>query len=225
MTFGEIHYGKYRKRRVLRNIKVEEVSSVDRGAGHGVRVMLMKRDSGAPVSKVWDGVGTEPGYDRGFYYTKGQTTMPTMQERIAKSHHAAVTGQISFAKAAGEQMDRALEMFPTAKSPGEAMAKYLDTAIGKRDVQNLKDLQFLKSQWDNRIGDGATAVLKHGGDGFPEVHLDDSRDGAVDSDQDGGGETEEPFDRRVKTLMDKHGMTYDQAVSHLHRMEKVAKGS
>jgi hypothetical protein len=224
LTFGFISPKKYSHRaRVLRNLSISEVSSVDAGAGHGVRVKLLKRDSSTPVSKVWDGIGTEPGYDRGFFYTKGQSTMPTMQEKIAKSHHAAVTGQISFAKAASEQMDRALEMFPTAKSRGEAMAKYLGTEVGRRDVQNLKDLEFLKSQWDNRIGDGATAVLKHGGDGFPEVHLDASQSGAVDSDQD-DGEREEPWDKRVQALMDKLGCTKDQAISHLHRMEKVSKG-
>src|SRR5262249_54015674 len=30
--------------RVLRNIQVREISTVDRGAGHGVKIMLMKRD-------------------------------------------------------------------------------------------------------------------------------------------------------------------------------------
>jgi hypothetical protein len=219
---GEIHMGKYqRPRRRLTNLHIDEVSSVDAGAGHGVRVKLLKRDG--PLTRPWDGIGTQ-GYDRGYVFTKGQTTMPnTMQERIAKSHEQAVTGQISFAKAASQQMDRALEMFPTAKSRGEAMAKYLQTEVGRRDVQNLKDLEFLKSQWDNRIGDGAHAVLKHGDDGFPKIHMDDSRDGAVDSDQD-DGEREEPWDKRVQAVMDKYGCSKDAAISHLHRMEKVSKG-
>jgi hypothetical protein len=209
--------------RVLRRLRIDEVSSVDAGAGRNVRVMLLKRDSSTPVSKVWDN-NKELGY-RGFHYTKGESTMPTLSDRIAKSHAQAVQGQISFAKAASEQMDRALEMFPTARSRGEAMAEYLKTEVGKHDVGNLANLEFLKQQWDSRIGDGAHAVLKHGGDGFPEVHMEGPKEHATSDPPDGDdSEREEPFDRRVKTLMDKHGMTYDQAVSHLHRMEKVAKG-
>ena len=152
----------------------------------------------------------------------------TMQERIAKSHAQAVQGQISFAKAAREQMARAQELFPHAASPGAAMAEYLKTDVGKRDVGNLASLEFLKQQWDNRIGDGARAVLKLGeGDGHgggPHIHYDNSKDGAVDSDSPDDQGVEEPWDKRVKNLMDKHGMSYDQAVSHLHRAEKVAKG-
>lgn len=36
---------------ILRNLKILEVSSVDRGAGEGVRIVLMKRD--AEVKKAW----------------------------------------------------------------------------------------------------------------------------------------------------------------------------
>jgi hypothetical protein len=223
--FGYVSYGKYRRPRRLTNLAIDEVSSVDVGAGRNVRVKLLKRDAtprATPISKVWDGVGTKPGYDRGFYYTKGPTTMPTLQEHISKSHAQAVQGEISFTKAALEQQQRAMEMFPLAKSVGEALNAYAQTTIGKRDVQNLKDLQFLKSQWDNRIGDGASVVLKHGDDGFPKIHLQEAED--RDAADGSHGEIEEPWDKRVKSLMDKHGMSYDQAVSHLHRMEKVAKG-
>jgi hypothetical protein len=228
MTFGFISP---KRRRVLRNLAIDEVSSVDRGAGHGVRVMLMKRDAtpSATAVRKWDGIGTAPGADRGFRYVKEEPDM-TMQERIAKSHTAAVRGEISFTQAALEQQQRALEMFPLAKSVGQALHQYGETAIGKRDIQALKDLQFLKSQWDGRLGNGAQAVMKSD-DGIPriefekaepKVHADDSRDGAVANEHDSG--VEEPFDRRVKTLMDKHGISHDAAVSMLHRAEKVSKG-
>jgi hypothetical protein len=87
---------------------------------------------------------------------------------------------------------------------------YGDTAIGKRDIHNLKDLQFLKSQWDTRLGDGASAVMK----------LGDGKEHAT-SDPDG---VEEPWEKRVKAVMDKLGCSKDAAISHLHRPEKVSKG-
>jgi hypothetical protein len=231
MTFGQISYGKYRQRaRTLRNLKIDEVSSVDRGAGHGVQVRLLKRDATPSATEVrkWDGVGTPPGADRGYRYVTGEPNMPTLQDRIAKSHAAAVQGEISFTQAALDQQNRAMEMFPLAKSVGQALDQYGQTAIGKRDIQNLKDLQFLKSQWDNRIGDGARAVLKHGGAG-PQIHFDNDKSGAVNddgkehatSDPDG---VEESWDKRVENLMSQYGMSKDAAISYLHRAEKIAKG-
>ena len=41
-----------RKPRVLTNVKIDEVSAVDRGAGEGVRIMMMKRASNAGFAKA-----------------------------------------------------------------------------------------------------------------------------------------------------------------------------
>jgi hypothetical protein len=189
-----------RRFKLLRDMKIAEVSSVDRAANPGARVVLMKRDTSE----------------------KGNGTM-TMQDQIAKSLGQAATGEITFAKAASEQMDRALSMFPQSKSAGAAMAEYLKTETGRRDVQNLKDLEFLRSQWDNRIGDGATAVLKHGDDGTPQIHFDNSRDGAVDRDSPDDEGVEEPYGKRHKRLTDA-GFSGDEAHSMLHRMERLKRG-
>jgi hypothetical protein len=47
-----------RQLRVLRNLKIAEVSSVDRGSGEGVRIVMTKRDGGEqkPIDplKLWD---------------------------------------------------------------------------------------------------------------------------------------------------------------------------
>ena len=40
-----------RKVRLLRNLRINEVSAVDRGAGEGVKIVLMKRDDEPPRSK------------------------------------------------------------------------------------------------------------------------------------------------------------------------------
>jgi hypothetical protein len=37
--------------RILRNLKINEVSGVDRGAGRGVKIMLMKRDDGIEITR------------------------------------------------------------------------------------------------------------------------------------------------------------------------------
>ena len=117
----------------------------------------------------------------------------SMTERIAKSHTAAISGEISFAEAALAQQERALELFPLAKTVGEALQKYGETAIGKKDFQNLKDLQFLLGQWNGRLGNGAQAVMKSEG-GFPKIHMAQSE--GIDGDSDGGGgEIEEPHDK------------------------------
>ena len=151
--------------------------------------------------------------------------MPTLQERISKSHTAAVRGEISFTKAALEQQQRAMDMFPQARNLGEALHLYEQTAIGKKDIHTLKDLQFLKQQWDTRLGNGAQAVLKLGEGGIPEIHHTQAEpEEHATSDPDGErDEMEEPWDKRVKRLMDKHGISHDAAVSMIHRAEKVMK--
>jgi hypothetical protein len=188
----------------LRDLKINEVSSVDRGAGENCRVVLIKGD---PIQK-WDGRG-QLGY-RGYRYVKEESDMSnTLQDRVAKSHQAAMEGHISFAKAASEQMDRAREMFPTAANP---MVEYLKTDIGKRDINGLHKSEFIRKQWETRLGDGVHAIMKLGDDA-PKEHATIDPDG-----------TEEPWDKRVQAVMDKLGCTKDQAITHLHRAEKVLKG-
>jgi hypothetical protein len=209
------------RRRLLTNLRIDEVSSVDRGAGKGVRVMLLKRHG--DETREWDGRGPPLG-NRGYRFVKGESDMPnTLSERVAKSHSAALRGEITFAEAASDQMDRAVEMFPHAKSPGEAMQKYMQTAIGKADVNNLHRAQHIKQQWDTRVGDAVApgAILKGKS---PKTHLDDGSGGAVEDEPASAEGLEEPWDKRVKNLMDKHGWSQDQAISHLHRAEKVSKG-
>jgi hypothetical protein len=70
-------------------------------------------------------------------------------------------------------------------------------------------------------------VLKHGDDGIPHIeHAKPDPEAAVDNDSDGPDDqgVEEPWDKRVKHRMDKHGISHDAAVSMLHRAEKVSKG-
>jgi hypothetical protein len=229
MTFGFISPGKYRQRaRTLRAIKVDEVSSVDHAANPGARVVLVKRDASratpsATAVKEWDGVGTI-GVDRGYRYIEKKENGPMSQlQQINKALDARASGTLSDYDLGRMHQAWAVEAFPAARSIGEALTKWYGTVAGQQALNGAQHMYSHELQKRHACGDGWEAVMKmdKGDDGVPHIHPDQSRDGAVDSD-DGG--VEEPWDKRVKTLMDKHGMTYDQAVSHLHRAERVSKG-
>jgi hypothetical protein len=188
MTFGEIHYGKYRKRRVLRNIKVEEVSSVDRGAGHGVRVMLMKRDAPrASEVRPWDGTGLRvpDGQlgDRGFRYVqKEDTPMREYSEHslvsVAKGLTRAVEKGLDGETFAKMQIELASQMWPNEPTPYHALAKLLETNIGKSMTAKATQANYERMQWQSKSGDGFEAVQKMN-KAEPHVHFDDDRSGAV----------------------------------------------
>jgi hypothetical protein len=206
-----------RRARLLTNLKIDEVSSVDRGAGEGVRVQLMKRDSSGDEVRKWDGVGELAGPGgRGYRYVKEEKEM-TLSDRIEKSHAAAVRGDITWHEAALDQQSRAMEMFPTAKTTGEAMTKYMQTALGKRDINGLHRMQHLRQQWDSRCGDAVHPgnILK--AEAVPHAQRDRGGDGVDD------GEREEPWNKKIKRMMDENGCTEDEAISALHRAEKIKK--
>jgi hypothetical protein len=209
--------------KLLHDMTISEVSSVDRAANPGARVTLIKRDE----VREWDGRGPPLG-NRGYRFTKGNDMANSISDRIQKSYRAALEGAITWGEAAAEQMDRAQEMFPAAKTTGEALAKYMQTEVGRNDINNLHKAQFVKAQWDGRLGDGVKpgAVLKATS---PKIHLDDSGDGVPRGDQsarynDGDVDNAEPWDKRVERVMSERGCSKDAAISHLHRAEKVAKG-
>jgi hypothetical protein len=136
MTFGFISPKKYRHRaRMLRNIKIDEVSSVDSGAGRGVRVMLTKRDAPPRATEVrkWDGVGQLG--DRGFRYIdsveKGDNQMTQLQQ-ISKALDARAHGELSDFDLARLHQAMAVSAFPTARSVGEALQKWYGTVEPNR---------------------------------------------------------------------------------------------
>jgi hypothetical protein len=137
-----------------------------------------------------------------------------------------VTGE-AFAKS---QLELATQMFPNETSPYRALARLLDTNVGKVMTAKAAQANYERIQKASACGDGYEAVLKMneraspvGVDekhNSPKPHFDDSHSGAVDSDDDDDGE---PIDDQIKRLMGR-GLTYDQAVSRAHRSEKLRKG-
>jgi hypothetical protein len=87
-----------------------------------------------------------------------ETPMPTIEERICKSMVAATRGDASFADAALEQQKIAREMFPLAKSVGEALHQYSQTDIGKSHIAWMARTEYAKQQFDTRTGDAFEKV-------------------------------------------------------------------
>jgi hypothetical protein len=111
--------GRYSKRGPTRikHLKIDSVDSVDRGAGEGVRVLLMKRDTS----------GNETG-----------NNMSTILKSLSGGVHAAVERTVDLAKrnilnehqVAEVQRAVAVAMFPTESSEGRSLAKLFATPIG-----------------------------------------------------------------------------------------------
>jgi len=83
-----------------------------------------------------------------------ETPMPTLEERIVTSVADAAKGDASFADAALEQQKIAKELFPQARSVGEAMHLYGKTETGRNHIAFLARAEFMKQQFDTRCGDG-----------------------------------------------------------------------
>jgi hypothetical protein len=126
--------------RRIKNLTIDEVSSVDHGAGHGVQVLLMKRDGQRTLTKRWDGRGQLG--DRGFIY-ESERNEPTMDaiskglsgiEPIAiakRAHEALSNGEISEHRFGSIQKQLACAMFPAEPTEAHALAKFFDTVVGK----------------------------------------------------------------------------------------------
>jgi hypothetical protein len=216
MTFGYISPKKYqqRKRRILRDLRIEEVSSVDRGAGHNARVMLMKS---------WDGVGTEPGRDRGFVYTEQEESMESHSlMRVAKGLGQAVERGLSGEAFAKLETQLAVEMYPDAPTSGHALAKLHASNVGKAAMHKAVQSNYERLQHMSACGDAWT-VQKRGGDGTPQVHRDSSKAGAVDRDAPDTEGLEEPYGKRHARLV-AAGFTPDESHTMLHRMERLKRG-
>lgn len=110
--------------RILRNLKIHEVSSVDKGAGRGVKVMLMKRDED-PVLDV-----------RGIIKTKTKQERDMTPEQIAELVKSAVT--TATASFTVELAKRDAEILLMKMSPDEqAHCKGMDDA-GKKAFMAMK---------------------------------------------------------------------------------------
>src|SRR5262249_35570360 len=104
------------------NLRIDEVSTVDRGAGRGVRVVLAKRDSEAEGSMtvVESFLKSAPGI--------GTMTV------AKKLHEDAASGKISEYRFAELQQQMASGLFPN-DPPGIALSKFFATPAGAETLR------------------------------------------------------------------------------------------
>lgn len=84
----------------------------------------------------------------------------SIEERIGKSIAGVATGSVSKFDAAIEMQEIASELYPTAKSGGEALAQYLGTAVGTKHAADLQLIEYMTRQWNGALGNGAESIIK-----------------------------------------------------------------
>jgi hypothetical protein len=119
-----------RKARRLKNIRIDEVSSVDVGAGHGVEVRLMKRDTG---------------------HVERKETNMSLQSLIAKSLSLRASGELS-------DFDLGIVHQERAKELGISLAKYYDSPEGARALKAANASHYFNMQYEGHVGNGHPAV-------------------------------------------------------------------
>ena len=98
----------------------------------------------------------------------------SLQERIGKSIAGVAVGTVTKFDAAIEMQKIASETFPLAKSPGHALAQYLETDIGKRHANDLSTVEYMSGQWNNALGNGAESVIKQQREALAKSHHDET---------------------------------------------------
>ena len=130
-----------------------------------------------PVSKPWDGVGTKPGYDRGYYYTSNGDT--PMREHnlvsVAKGLGQAVEKGLAGGSFAKSQIELASQMYPNERTPYHGLAKLLGSNVGAEMTAKAARAHYEQLQMRSACGDGFEAVQKmnerDSGDGkTPHIH-------------------------------------------------------
>src|SRR5215467_12189181 len=127
--------------RILRNLRIDDVSSVDVGAGRGVRVVLTKRDQSG-LKKHHDGVPDIYGKslvfgqqmpDEALAYLKREFSDKERKER-ADSGHALPDGSLPIANK--EDLGNAIQAIGRAKNPAKAKAhiRARAKALGAEDM-------------------------------------------------------------------------------------------
>jgi hypothetical protein len=112
------------------------------------------------------------------------------------------------------QQRLAQEQFPN-DSIGVALSKFFATPHGAEMLN--RGLQQNYEEVQKRVAVGNGYIQKDGE--VPHPRRASPRD-TDDDDEDDGGSVEQ----KVRRLMDKHNLTYDQAITRIHRAEKIAKG-
>jgi hypothetical protein len=147
--------------RQLKNLRISEISSVDRGSGKGVRVTLLKS-------------ATQRNDDMAIEATifKGLSALAPLT--VAKRAHADVAaGEISDFRFAEIQKQLAILMFPNEASEGRALSKFFGTIVGKAMLAPRPALSAAQNY----------ALMKLEAAHIPKPHLEQPDDDDDDPDE------------------------------------------
>jgi hypothetical protein len=148
---------KRRAARVLRNLTIDEVSSVNAGAGVGVKVVMLKADS-KPEPRVTEFRNTTE--------DEMQTQVTdTAQATIAKSLSAVATKRMTPVEAIQVHKRLAMEQFGgVAKSEADALNRWYQTSDGKTALHGLVHIESVRAQTANACGDAYSVIEKANSD-------------------------------------------------------------
>ncbi len=185
----------------LTNLKISEISSVDKGAGKGVRVLLRKRDN------------TERNIMQNFDPVTLAEQMVAKVEANEWSEYRLGLFEVELAK----------RMFPTAAAP---LVKFENTAPWKiihasRSVQSLDQRATLMKR-EGYIGKEVEEPFNRRS---VSIHREQSKPNNDDGNGDSNGDSDlNDVGQQIKHLQTKFGLSYDEAASRVHRAEQVSKG-
>ena len=169
MAYGWVNMAKYRRQfaprgaRRLKNLQIDEVSVVDRGAGRGVDVLLMKRASAEQERET----------NMQNIFKGGAVSYMNVAKRAVE---AAAAGEISEHAFGKVQRDLAASMFPLAKSEGAALAAFFETSVGKATlaqrprISAARNIELLKAE--GRYPHGGDDGEQDDGDATPRAGAD-----------------------------------------------------
>lgn len=136
--------------RILRNLKIDDVSSVDVGAGRGVRVVLTKRDRNA-LRKHRDGVPDIYGKPLAFGKDVGAEALDYLKRDVSQDERDRLAGEGkalpdgSFPIANVGDLKNAIRAIGRAKNPSKAKAHI------KARAKDLGQEGLIPDEWSKRL--------------------------------------------------------------------------
>jgi hypothetical protein len=156
--------------RMLKDLKILDVSSVDRGAGHGVRVLMSKRDNDETIQKLKLGI-YEHARKR---FAEQETPVPTAEDVLRKRVDESRNIQKLYSEAIKENQ---------RQHPGRSRADALQAVLDGPTVKKIMDAERRIDDEVAKLGGGtlpqpgATAHIDFGGPPLGRTGYDSSVDG------------------------------------------------
>jgi hypothetical protein len=143
-----------RAARRLTNLKIHEVSSVDRGAAHGATVQLLKGKPKMPTTlevQLVDKRQSEDIFAKAIGTAMPGVAISAVCKKLVADHARGAITPAAFAKF---QQELAVSLHPTASNVGVAMQRFFDSAIGKAMLADASSSGYERLQKSTALGNG-----------------------------------------------------------------------